>query len=662
MSSGREALARWLGRRARTSATRFVALEEALLAGRFVQYATRRLAAFGLARAVATVVHLVELTWLFEIFSAKPFVASIALQNVTLVADAFFWGALERFRRRARELGPTSEAAALASRWLTVAAWLALGAIALPIAVALRSKDEPMLHAYAIVCGARFGADVLVRTYYSGVFAYRRVYRPVWSVVLGPAIVIAVTLLLWERAGGWSFVAALAVSVAVSRGLLLVYTGRAYRRFRVPRPTLRLLGKQALAVIDRGALLAGVANLSTRIGGVVLLAALVPSLTEVVGPDDEPLIEPYAFALHLAAPFILVASQWALVFYHDWKRLEDEGSAHLAHLFARRLHVTAVLVGVGCAACSAGLVLLYVPWQEAWPTLVALLGATTGLAIWTALQLRQFSHGEHARQVASAIALVAVVALALGAEVIDVPIFHPALALGPWVAIATHAMLARRRARTTHGELRSVAAFADALRHAGAGVIVWEAVVATRPSAVVVRIAERLGTRGAIVRVGPRLLWFERGPASPRGAWLAAASGLLRSLERVDVAGVLAAPEPTMEVEALAREHARVFADGFVLRVGGPAPPPFLALAPRVRQAIWRDALRDRAGARGRSGWFVTCLARDGGPDTVFVAPRPVSADRASAWRRLLRTAEWRLGSRPDAAAERVRTERRRAA
>src|SRR4051812_7785468 len=101
--TGRDVLTRWLGRRARISSSRFVALEEALLTGRFARYAARRLTAFGLSRALATFVHLIELTWLYEIFSAKPFVASIAMQNAMLVADAFFWGALEAYRRRARE-------------------------------------------------------------------------------------------------------------------------------------------------------------------------------------------------------------------------------------------------------------------------------------------------------------------------------------------------------------------------------------------------------------------------------------------------------------------------------------------------------------------------------------------------------------------------------
>src|SRR6185369_10975726 len=47
----------------------------------------------------ATVLHVVELTFLSEIFAARPFVASLALQNATFIADAFWWGALEGLRR-----------------------------------------------------------------------------------------------------------------------------------------------------------------------------------------------------------------------------------------------------------------------------------------------------------------------------------------------------------------------------------------------------------------------------------------------------------------------------------------------------------------------------------------------------------------------------------
>ena len=95
--SGRDALARFLALRARR-ATKMFAVEEALLSGRFHVYALRRLSAFGLARAWGTILHVVELTWLVEVFSAKAFVASLALQNATLILDAGWFGALDSNR------------------------------------------------------------------------------------------------------------------------------------------------------------------------------------------------------------------------------------------------------------------------------------------------------------------------------------------------------------------------------------------------------------------------------------------------------------------------------------------------------------------------------------------------------------------------------------
>src|SRR3954469_22796368 len=123
--TGAEALSTWLGRQA-TRAGHVLAVEDALLAGRFPRYALRRLGVFVVARGWGIGLHIIELTWLAHVFSAKPFIASLALQNVTLVIDAWFCGALEGLRRRARELTPGTDAAALTSRWLTVAIWFAL--------------------------------------------------------------------------------------------------------------------------------------------------------------------------------------------------------------------------------------------------------------------------------------------------------------------------------------------------------------------------------------------------------------------------------------------------------------------------------------------------------------------------------------------------------
>jgi hypothetical protein len=662
MATGAEALSAWLRKKAKT-ADQVVALEESLLAGRFARYAARRLWAFGLARTFGAIVHFVELAFLFDVFSAKPFIASIALQNVTLVADAFFWGALEGLRRRIRVLGPTSEAAGLVARYMTLASWVSIAAIALPLGVALFGREaDKMLHLYALACGVRLAADVLVRTYYSGVFAHGRVHRPMWSVFVSPVLLGGLTVLLWEKAEGYSFFIALLVSVVASRALILVFTDRAYRRFRVPRPTLRLFTRGALGVVDRSSVIAGVANTSTRVGGVILLAAIVPSLVAVDLGGDDATVEPFAFSLHLAAPFILMASQWAFVFYHDWKRVEGDLSATLVRVLERRLSVVAVAVAVVAWVPACTLVYLYVGWEQSWPTLVSIGIAMMGTSVWSSLQMRRFSHGEHVHQTASAIALVAIVAAALAADAsgTDVVAFYAIVAAGPWAAIVLQLLIARWRSRTGTGVLPSVASFVKAVERARGPVVVWDA-RSDAGGAVAIRIAEHLGTRGAVVRGGTRIVWFESPPQTTRVAWLELGAGRISTLARVDAPdgerrralaerGVVSAPDRAADEDTLAREHAALFPGGFVVRVGSAAPPSFLALPAVTRQAIWRDALRSRFGARGRSGYWVTSLGDDGSPSAIFVAPLapgPPSLENRARWRSSLEAAEWRLRPEP---------------
>src|SRR6185295_9824742 len=97
------------------------------------------------------------------------------------------------------------------------------------------------------------------------------------------------------------FVPALLLSVLGSRALLAWFSLRAYRLAHVPVPAwrwrwwgrtvdFRLIGESALA---------GTANLTTRLASVVLLGAVLPSLSV---PDAE--VQLLAFVLHLAAPLI----------------------------------------------------------------------------------------------------------------------------------------------------------------------------------------------------------------------------------------------------------------------------------------------------------------------------------------------------------------------
>lgn len=639
------------------------AVEEALLSGRFHRYALRRLSAFGLARAWGTFLHVVELTWLVEVFSAKAFVASLALQNITLVLDAAWFGALEALRRRARTLRQGMEATELTARWLTLASWIAIVVLVLFGGRALvdwgeEGKTPTLFHLYALACGVRLAADVVLRTYYSGVFAHHRVYRPVWLPLVTPAVLVGGTLALWKSLAGYAFVVALLASIVASRVPLYLYTRRAYRMRRIPQPRWRLrLPRELPRFSDvRDAVLAGFANTGTRLGAVVLVAAVIPSLAK---PDlsfleEEPTVEPFAFALHLASPLLFLASQWWLVFYHDWKRLEGEPAAVLARQLHTRLIAIAVVLGVVSWLGAAGLVLIYVPWGETWRTLLALAPATIGVSVWTALQLRGFARGEFARQVASAGAMLVALWLALSSEWLGTITWYLGLGAAPWVAIGI--ALALGYVQSTHktGRLDTVAQWMRALESTRAPVAVWLARVTQRGPHVALRLARELDDRGAMVQAGTRLLWFEREPARDRVAWLSCAAGTIVRLEHLapapgrdqacslEKAGLVRLPE-SGELDELARAHARFFPDGFVLHVGRRPPSSFLALPATQRQAIWRDAVRAQRGIRGRSGWFVTAYAPRGAAEILYVTRRPVKAGPAGEWHGLLRRHGFRV-------------------
>ena len=671
-------LTAWL--RARAARDRLVVLEEALLGGAFWRFALRRLAVFGFARGWATALHLLELTFLIEIFAARPFVASLALQNATLIVDAFWWGALEALRRRLRAIGPRTDAQVLTTRFLTVAMIAGLLGFCVPLARLAwhwRAGNPPgMLDAYALVCLLRLALDLVLRALYSGVYAYGRVHRPAWSAPLAPTLLVGMTVALWPWWGGWSFVAALLVSVLASRALLLRFTLRGYRNARVPLPAWRvrrwgrrrfdwrLVGDSALA---------GTANLTTRLASVVLLATVIPSLSQGSADDDLQLL---AYVLHLAAPLILVTCQWGFIFYHDWKRLEAE----VAAVLARRLHAGLLAVAAAVAVVAWGatvlLVLVFTGWR--WAPVSSVLGALgptyLGLSLWTALQLRGFSRGEFSAQAVSAGVVIGAGALVGGASFAPT-VWYWALAGCPWLAIGAHALLAGWWRAPRSRAAASLDGWVSLLEDARGPLRVWRARLAGgRTRAVVEEIRAALPAHGSVVCWRGWLLVFESEPGAGHAAWLIRCAGLLTRLESLSTldgvsaarelvrVGWLAAPADVgagVDVgEALAQEHARLFPGGFTLRVGQRPPPVFAALSGEIRQAIWRAAIRRATGARhhpspASAQWRVTALAPEGRLTQVFVAPRAgapadgggAAASPEHAWAERLRRATWQIAA-----------------
>lgn len=673
-SSGQARLSAWLRTRAGDGVA---ALEQALLGGTFWRFAVRRLWVFLFARGWATALHVVELTLIAEIFSARPFVASLALQNATLVIDAFWWGALEGLRRRIRSIGMRSEAQVLTTRYMTLAFWLGLVGCGVPIARAAwrwqRGQAPTMLDAYALVCLLRLALDMVLRAFYSGVYAYGRVHRPAWAAPAAPTILVGATVALWPSLAGWSFVPALLLSVLGSRGLLVWFSLRAYRLAHVPLPAwrwrwrgrtidIRLVGESALA---------GTANLTTRLASVVLLGAVLPSLSV---PDAE--VQLLAFVLHLAAPLILVTTQWGFIFYHDWKRLEADTAAVLA----RELHRGLLAVGVSVAIAAWGATVLLVrffagaEWNLVAPIVEALLPAYLGLSIWTALQLRGFSRGEFLSQSLSAAVViggvvaggVAIGTVGGGMPAGDVRVWYFTLAACPWVAVVAHEILTRGLRAPDARAVTTLNAWVQRLRRQRRPVAVWRARLAgPRAAAIALEVGRLLASGGQVLVWRGWLLAFERGPGRPRDEWVVRCAGLVTAFEHLPSSsgahavdelvhlGWLAAPAREVDIAALAREHERVFPGGFTLHVGHRAPDAFRALPADVRQAIWRDAIRRVAGSRHRASaaspaWQVSAFAPGGSLTHVFVRPRPperapARAADERAWAERLQQSSWRI-------------------
>ncbi len=680
--TGRAALSAWLATRA-ARADRVHAVEEAILARRFTAYAAKRLSGFVLTRLWSTLLHLVELTLLVELFSARPLVASLAFQNAALVVEALFWGASEALRRRLRELGPSSPAAALTRRWLTGVTWVAIACVVAPIAQGAwlsrtHAGTSPVLVAYGIAVGLRLAIDLLLRTFYSGVFAHGRVYRPMATFLVGPLALLGTTWLGWRFVGPWSFPLAVVVATALSRTISFVYIRRAYRISRIPAPALRLVllpraSRSAHPVrgpAARDVVLGALANLGTRLGSVVLLAAVVPSLSSAAASEDDE-VRMLALSLHLAGPLFVVAASWASVFYHDWKRLEDEASAKLARAFGVRL-VAVSLVVAACAFCAMVLVVTsFVSWGAAEPVVFALVPATLGASVWAAVQLRGFAHGAFLDQAASGVAMLVVVWLALSENVLGEEGWTVAVAVGPWVAILVHLVLVLGRAsRVFAGKGKATASlpvFLRVLRATKGEVEVWEARATQQAGPVALRIAralERQGaSAGACVRLGAKLLWFERAPGKGLAWWLARTGGLLGKVQSLgrgtggEIAASLAsrgALGRAGEDASLARlraAHAAGFPEGFVLEVGAPPPDAYLRLPAVVRQAVWRDAVRDLGGRRQpRSGFGVVPYAPDGAIRAVFAAPRPLDPTATRAFRSAVDAESVRLRGGPGGA------------
>jgi len=668
-------LVAWIDRQARRESS-VVRLEDALLANRFAQYFFYRLRFLVARSAISTVVHAAKVVLLLGVFPRSEFLLVVILQGSVALATDFWWGALEQMRadirtlqrRQARHVIPRE-----IGRWLTLSTRLAVGVGSVAIIYAVsRALGGGLGAVDALAAALLLGAalNLVARTYHSGAYALRRVYRPLPSLLALDVVSVGVLLALWPFVGIWAFPIAELLSILVVVAIEITYTSRTYRTLamptlvplvamRMPIPRLRslrgaigpglsyaLVGLEALVVI------AGIASATTAAGAslVVLLAAL--------------------------APVTRASFEWARLLYFDLKRMDVPLLADLRRRFDRAVVRLALVIGLTTGLLAAAVAAFIV--EPLTPLLiVALLLLFIVRSVLAAAQMQAFTRTAYLRLAAAGLVGVAGVAASF---------FLPAPAdwrmLGVCAALAVSLVLLvslpqgrppdegvvappewLRRVRLATGTITVTKLhFDDRLETRGTTAEKRRAEEWRRRN-VAFRLGASLHRRGgAAAWITPTMLWaFEptaAGRSRDAGHLVRGAAGLVdaspeqrewadsrtAALELAEealvisgdagVAGEAGAPLPS--VGLVVAEFEGRFPGGIAYDTAKAPPDPLTTMSSRQRAEIYRAALLFARGVRrgrGPNDREVTALVADGSLRAVFAVDRSESASARRAWR-----------------------------
>ncbi len=684
MDPGEGPLRRWFKEQS-ARRQRVVRIEDALIGDRFFAYVRYRLRFFAVRYAADSFVHAVRFLFLYAIFRQGQFYAVVAAYAAAAAIESFWWGALEVMRARVRELfhsGNPTRVPREIGRWLSLSAVLAaLALLGSGAWIATRAFLQPGhftpadLYMTSIFTG--LAAALLTRCYHSGIYALRRVYRPVGAILAVELGGFVLTLILWPLLGTWSFPAAMLVSTIGSGGVVVIYTRRAYtflgfhpERYVKPGRLPRLRGHRHELIG------AGLSNVVMDMDAYLVLA-----LALAHGGAGSALF----VVLFAAAPTVRAGVGWVRLFYFDLKRLDVVILGSVSRRFERRLTELAVALGVvawllagaiGTLVYRGGLTQLYLP----------LLAFFVARSILATLQMAGFSRRAYGAVLASGAVVIAgliVVRLQLLDDASTVLALTLAAGAGAVVVAAVTRLLSTTQRLGKSGETLDLSAWLSAVtsargalrisvarfavgyeRVAGAGTRARTGVTERRELAA--RVARRLGRCGRAASLFPdAIVWYEAATRTTvvDDEWLLTRSaGAIRSIERQAAyadgpaavrgfleSGVLgdsfsAGPgEPTpRSVDQLTDAFSKLFPDGTVHALRRRAPATVRSMPSKAKQVILADAIRfsrefRRSGARSR--FEVTTLCTGGAIERIFIADGYGDAAVRSQWHRFIREA-----------------------
>lgn len=676
-------IAGWFGRQADRE-RRAVFLEDALLGNRFRGYMLYRLRFFYARYLASACVHGIRYLFLYAIFSEKVFVGLVLVHAGVGLSSSFWWGGLEVMRRRIRELKRSARPHRIPSeigRWLSVslflsAATLVAGAGWLGWRLGYRglALDPATLYASSLVL--RLAIDFVTRVFHSGIYAIRRIYRPLPAVVAVELSGFLAVLMLWPWIGVWSFPVAMILATLVSSALVTFYTLRVYRFFRfLPLPLFEGPLGRSLELQSRKELLAAGASYSLMKLDALLVLVLFAWGSSSADPA------PLFLLFFVLGPTIQAGFDWAQLFYFDLKRLEIRPFANLRRRFEQGVHRTAWAQGIvfWALACLTGTLFLR---KNLGAVYVALLPFFLSRSLLAFAQMRSYAARRYRELLWSAVACLCGLALACG--LVSRPSWR--LAILTAVMLAVFGVLAHRArgvdASAEDVRLPGITEWLDRVRRRRAptrirclefdartrwtdafrGIAEWDARNRWNHRRAAEAVARKLGDDSAVTIVFPgRVVWFERSNGTPgiRREWLLGlAGGAVRRIASTKVeadgacalgaarrrellggildAAVESVPGRSLEREELRREFLRRFPDGMVYDPDRAVPQALERLPSTDKREILRDATRfarDFRPSAKTARFDVTAVSRQGELAMIFVATRTRGRKALARWR-----------------------------
>ncbi|MCB0353354.1 MAG: hypothetical protein KDD64_07520 [Bdellovibrionales bacterium] len=329
---------------------RIVGLEEALLFERQSAYLWYRLRFLVLRLAFHTLSHLVELFLFLEFLNRRELSTFLFLIVAFGLCHGFWWGALESLRDKARTLsreGNGRSIPRLVQPYIQLGILLSLvtlvgGGAGLLLILALGISFSNFSLVLIVLYLVRLAIQFPVQAHYAAVYAIRRIYRPIASIVAVDLIGFLLVVSLYPVAGHWVFPIVIAISTLVGTWLTLHFTSemrailgwepvREFPLFDRPRSLARDIHSKLFYW-------GGFAGATLRFDAIVILVA---GIAHFRGAE----ITPYIL-LYSISPQVHASHDWSQIFYFDFKKLELDLFSNFHTRFLRTIRRVSVALAL----------------------------------------------------------------------------------------------------------------------------------------------------------------------------------------------------------------------------------------------------------------------------------------------------------------------------